>query len=297
MSLRVVGYLFRKLLYAKVEVEHIGQKSDCLAGGGTLERGSSNVTIIVPTRDKPKMLRVMLESLEITAPNAQIIIVNNQSVENETIQYLEFQATKSNVRVLKYDAPFNYSEICNMAADEAKTEFLVFANNDLVFEQEGWLDAMLNHLEQPTVGLVGSRLSYPDGSIQHAGVVMHLQGLASHFKGNITNGDTDSKMCLYVSGVTFALAVIRKSLFTQLNGLDPDFAVGLNDVDFCLRLRGQGLKIICCSNPQVIHLESQSRHSMLSSRGFVRATKEISHFYLKHGGKSNEEDFFSRLSK
>lgn len=252
---------------------------------------NSSVTVIVPTRDRPELLKAMLDTLESTAPGVNIIIVDNQSIEAETHRLLDSQSVKTNVEVLNFDKPFNYSEICNFAAASAHSEYLVFANNDLVFLEEGWLASLINHLEQPRVGLVGSVLRYPDGTIQHAGIIMHKGGLASHFQAENLFGDGESG-CPEVSGVTFALAAIKKSTFDLMSGLDPKFKVGLNDVDLCLRMRSSGYSIVCCRSTKVIHFESQSRKSMSSPSGLSRALCEINLFYKKHGEKAAKESFF-----
>ena len=297
MLLRLIGYGFRKLFHRCITLRHGGQTLACNTLRNPPNSRETNVTVIVPTRDKHQLLRVMLESLERTAPFADVIIVDNQSVELETLKYLKGMSTKTNYRVLKYDAKFNYAKICNMAAREAKTEFIVFANNDLVFSAPGWLENMLNHLEQTDVGLVGSILRYEDGRTQHAGIVMHHLGLANHYKEESFSDSVTQKSCPVVSGVTFALVALRSRTFSLLNGLDEEFGVGLNDVDFCLRMREVGMKIVCCAGNSVLHLESQSRDSMFSVSGFLRAFQEIALFYKKHGTKATREDFFIRSSR
>ena len=224
-----------------------------------------------------------------------VLVIDNQSKEFASMTYLSSLATKANVKVIQFDEPFNFARISNFAVRHVRTDFVLFANNDLIFREVGWLGRMLAHLNDPAVGVVGAKLNYYNGDIQHAGIFFYLHGLASHFKPkeNELSQHLNQSVCLEVSGITFALALLRRSDYISLGGMDEKFWVGLNDVDLCLRYTKAGFRIICCLGQNIVHFESKSRSSVFSFRGFFRAATEVSRFYKKHGRSALVEEFFT----
>jgi len=219
------------------------------------------VSIIVPTKDQLPMLQRCVESLlERTAyANYELLIVDNNSETPEALAWFAgVEAMKEDrVRILRYPHPFNYSAINNMAAREARGEYLVLLNNDTAVISESWLDELLNHAQRPEVGIVGAKLLYPDGRIQHAGVVLGLCGPAEHVfigepvdaPGYMQRLQVDQNY----SAVTAACMMVRKSIYEQVGGLDESFTVSYNDVDFCLKVREAGYLLVWTPHAVVMH--------------------------------------------
>lgn len=273
----------------------MGEGHACEVHSGAL-RSNSDVTVVVPTRDKPELLSTMISSLEKCTPGVKVIIVDNQSRQPETLELFEVFGRKTNINIVKFDEDFNFSKICNFAASQVDTEYIVFANNDLEFVARDWLARLMSHLDEDGVGLVGAHLSFSNGESQHSGVYLDFHGLATHFKPTNEVLEEMKKRwgCIECSATTFALALLRTKDFKSLTGLDERFAVGLNDVDFSLRLRQSGLKVITCLMQNVIHLESQTRPLAFSLKGWRRAFNEISLLYQLHGEYCRDERFFAK---
>jgi GT2 family glycosyltransferase len=257
----------------------------------------ASVSIIIPTRDKFELLQTCIESIfsKTHYKNFELIVMNNNSVEQNALDYLEELKCRA-IKVIDYPHPFNYSKICNLGASESKAEYLCFLNNDTEILDGNWLTNLMAHATQPRVGVVGSKLLYTNGTIQNLGVALGYRGVAGHpFSGLRPDdikldGATDE--CFEVSAVTFACAVMSKSVFFEISSLDEDLAVGLNDVDICIRLRSGGRKNVVCNQSVLFHSESKSRRSVLSPKGFAQATKEVFRFLKKHPGDSVFADYF-----
>ncbi len=232
--------------------------------------GKPAVSIVIPTRDRLDLLAPCVESLlqKTEYSNYEVIIVDNNSEVAETLAYLESlpQASLGRVRVLHYPHAFNYSAINNFAAREARGEFLLLLNNDTQIIQGQWLERMLMHGMRPEVGVVGARLIFPDGRLQHAGVIVGLSGVADHphlglpmqAPGYMGRAQVDQDL----SAVTAACLLIRKSLFLEVRGFDEErFPVLFNDVDLCLKVRKRGLKVVWTPYATVVHHGSVSQNS------------------------------------
>ncbi|MGA4473046.1 glycosyltransferase [Ectopseudomonas chengduensis] len=226
------------------------------------------VSIIIPTKDQLPILQRCVESLleKTRYPNYEVLIVDNDSQTAEAQTWLAGVESwgESLVRVLRYPYPFNYSAINNMAAQAARGEYLVLLNNDTAILREDWLDAMLNHAQRPEVGVVGAKLLYPDGRIQHAGVVLGLRGPADHpFIGEAMDAPGYMQRLQVdqnYSAVTAACLMIRKSLYEEVGGLDEQaFKVSYNDVDLCLKTREAGYLTVWTPHAVVMHEGSVSQ--------------------------------------
>ena len=256
------------------------------------------VSIIIPTRDKYELLHACIESIQAktTYGNYEIVVINNDSIEASTIEYLELLRS-TGITVLDYPYEFNYSKISNFGADNTDSEYLCFLNNDTEVLAPQWLGLLLDHAVQPDVGVVGSKLLYPDGSIQHLGVALGYTGAAGHpLAGEMPEGTTSMKLtnsCFEVSAVTFACAVTSRKNFKRVIGLDSRFKVGLNDIDFALRIKGNGKRNVVCGQSCLIHHESKSRRSTSSFSGGARAAIEVTRF-LRIYGRQLRSDYFFR---
>ncbi|MEA9729996.1 glycosyltransferase [Xanthomonas campestris] len=226
------------------------------------------VSIIVPTKNQLGMLQRCVETLlEKTAySNYELLIVDNGSSDADACQWLDgIEAMDSpQLRVLRYPHPFNYAAMNNLAAQHARGEYLVLLNNDTAILQENWLDALLNHAQRPEVGVVGAKLLYPNGTVQHAGVVLGLRGPAEHpFNGQAL----DAAGYMYrlqvdqnYSAVTGACMMVRASLYSEVGGLDEDvFKVSYNDVDLCLKIRQAGYLVVWTPHAVLLHEGSVSQ--------------------------------------
>jgi glycosyltransferase involved in cell wall biosynthesis len=234
------------------------------------------VSLLIPTRNGLKFLQRCVDSIleKTTYPNYEILIVDNGSDDPATLTYLASLAGRSPlagdstpralVRVLPYDAPFNYSAINNFAAKAARGTVLGLLNNDLEVINVDWLHEMVAQALRPQIGCVGAMLYYPNDTIQHAGVVIGLGGVAGHafrdFPRNTEGVFNRARLVQNYGAVTAACLVIRKEVFDQVGGLDEkNLAVAFNDVDFCLKVRAAGYLNLWTPFAELYHHESASR--------------------------------------
>lgn len=222
------------------------------------------VSIIIPTRDRAQLLETCVESIRRLSsyPHFEIIVVDNGSIEPAT-QVLFERLQQEGVILLRDEHAFNFSALNNRAARRAKGEILCLMNNDIEILTPDWLEEMASFAVLPEVGAVGARLWYPDGTLQHAGVILGLGGVAGHPHSRLPRGHTGyfGRAVLHqsLSAVTAACLVIRKSVFDEVGGLDETLAIAFNDVDFCLRVRAAGYRNVWTPAAEMIHHESASR--------------------------------------
>lgn len=228
-------------------------------------RSMPRVSIIIPFRDEPDLLAHCLQSIHRLAgyEHWEALLVDNQSWQPETHALLARLASDSRCRVLRYDEPFNWSGINNWAVEQSGGDLLLFLNNDTEACREGWLTAMIEHAQRPEVGAVGARLLYPNGLVQHAGVILGLHGVADH-AFRFLPADSPGHLALArsirnCSAVTGACMMVRRGVFADVRGFDETFGVAFNDIDFCLRLRERGYLIVYTPFAELIHFESASR--------------------------------------
>jgi GT2 family glycosyltransferase len=249
----------------------------------TTQNFEPKVSIIIPTRDKPKLLRACIESVRENTnySNYELLIVDNSSIEPETKDLLA-QYESEGVSILKYPEVFNYSAICNFAATKATGDYLCFLNNDTEVISKNWLSSMVEHASISSAGLVGAVLSYPNGSIQHTGIALGYTGIAGHPYRGESKQECVPESCFQVSAVTFACAVISKSKFLEIGGLDEKFPSGFNDVDISIRSSNHNYNNIVCVKAELIHREAQTRPKSLSLAGFSRAVTDVVGILRKH---------------
>jgi GT2 family glycosyltransferase len=223
------------------------------------------VSLVVPTRDQVDLLRRCVDTLLHCTdfPQFEVIIVDNGSERSETHDYLRRISRDDRVRVLPYDAPFNFSAINNFAVREARGSLVGLVNNDVEVIDEGWLREMVSHACRPEIGAVGAKLLYPDNTIQHAGVILGIHGVAAHpysrKPADHPGFCNRARLVQNLSAVTGACLVVRKSVYEEAGGLDEDLAVAFNDVDFCLRVRSLGYRNLWTPYATLYHHESISR--------------------------------------
>ena len=223
------------------------------------------VSLVIPTRDRASFLRLCLESIfaKTEYPNYEIVIIDNDSSEPETLDYFASLQANERVRVCRMPGAFNYSRLNNFGVDQARGDLIVLLNNDIEVINGGWLDEMVSHGLRPEIGAVGARLWYPDGTMQHGGVILGAGGIAGHAHAGIRHEHgyfARAHLVQNFSAVTAACMLVRKDLYLQLGGLDEqNLAVAFNDVDFCLRLREAGFRILWTPHAELRHHESASR--------------------------------------
>ncbi|WP_146106442.1 glycosyltransferase [Desulfobulbus oralis] len=240
-------------------------------------------SIIIPTRNAEAVVRQCIDSIiqKTIYKNYEIILVDNGSDDNNALIYFKQLADKKLVRLLRYDGIFNYSHINNIAVSEAKGDIVVLLNNDTEIITNNWLSQLVSLALLPGVGAVSAKLLYPNRTIQHSGVILGLGRCAEHvYKGlpKDSNGyHGQAQFLRSYSAVTGACLAVRKAVYKEVGGLDEvNFAVGYNDVDFCLKLREHGYTNLC--NPEVvlIHHESISRGKDETPEKITRFWNEIS---------------------
>jgi GT2 family glycosyltransferase len=252
--------------------------------------GTPLVSIIIPNKDHSSDLKRCVNSIieRSTYKNYEIIIVENNSTEKETFDlYKDLMEESEKVKVVKYEGPFNYSAVNNFGVKEATGEYVLLLNNDTEVITLNWIEEMLMYAQRPDVGAVGAKLYYKDRTIQHAGVVIglgaHRTAGHTHYKMPKDNLGYMGRLCYAqnVTAVTGACLLVKRSLYDELNGLDTDFQISLNDVDFCLRLREKGLLNVFTPFAELYHYESISRGLDDQGEKAERYNNESRHFREK----------------
>jgi len=240
------------------------------------------VSIIVPTRDAVALLRQCVYSVleRTTYPRYEILVVDNQSAAPETLAYFGKIAALPNVRVLRYDHPFNYSKINNFAAREARGEVLCLLNNDIEVISPDWLNEMTGHLLQKQAGIVGAKLFYPDSRVQHAGTVVGPGGCADHVHTSVARDEPGycnrTGVAQEFSAVTGACLLTWKHLYERLDGLnEAELTIAFNDVDYCLRVQEAGYRVIFTPHAELVHHESATRGWDNSLFKRLRSNREV----------------------
>jgi GT2 family glycosyltransferase len=240
------------------------------------------VSIIVLTRDRSDLvipLCAALDQLDYPGP-VERIVVDNGSTEPELVRFLGEAAAQGRLRWVQDPGPFNFAALNNRAVAAARGELVCLLNNDVVPLDRQWLTRMVIRARDPQVGAVGAMLTYPDGSIQHAGVAIGVGGAAGHVQRGVDPGQRQwanwHAMSRRVEAVTAACLVMRKAVFESIGGFDETrFPVAFNDVDLCLRLRRAGLHNIYEADARLIHYESASRGDDNAPRNIGRFTAEL----------------------
>ena len=248
------------------------------------------VSILIPFHDKAPLLDACVSSIlkKTRYPHFEILCIDNRSVEPETAALMErLRRADSRVRFERFDAPFNYSAINNYAVRFARGEHLLFLNNDTEVIAPEWLDSMLEHSQRPEVGVVGARLLYGDGTIQHAGVIVGPGGVAGHAHLFVPGDDpgyfSRIRLVQNLSAVTFACAMTRRAVFEEIGGLNADdLKIAFNDVDYCLRARDAGYLVVYTPFALLRHYESKSRGYEDTPEKQARFSSEVIYMRQRH---------------
>lgn len=234
-------------------------------------KGRPLVSILIPNKDNVEVLRRCIDSIRdvSTYESYEIVVIENNSVEEATFAYYRTLERTHAARVVTWEHAFNYSAVNNFGARHANGDYLLLLNNDTQVISPDWIESMLSLCQRPDVGVVGARLLYPDDTVQHVGVALlrcdeaQFTGGAVHVQPNLDRNDpgyfwrTNKRQDL--SAVTAACLMTKRALYEQLGGLDEDFVVAYNDVDFCLRARQAGYLVVFDPEAMLYHYESLSR--------------------------------------
>jgi GT2 family glycosyltransferase len=257
-----VGHIRRALFRFPHEPAARRKKSPATVAG---PRGQ--ISVIIPTRDRAELLAACLDSILAAGlqPADEILIIDNDSKERETEDlFRKIQARSSIVTVMRQPGPFNFSALCNAAAQRARGDLLVFLNNDTQVRTSDWLERLRTFAGRPDVGAVGAKLLFLNETVQHQGVVLGMGGVAGHFGARASASAAGwRKRGLVpheVSAVTAACLMVEKAKFSAVGGFDAEhLPIDLNDLDLCLRLAQCGWRTICDSRVELYHRESASR--------------------------------------
>ncbi|MCC6071288.1 glycosyltransferase [Massilia sp. GCM10020059] len=250
---------------------------------------SKTVSLVIPTRDRVELLERCISTIarHTDWPNLEIIVIDNGSSEAKTKTYFR-KIAKSGVRVLPMPGPFNYADLNNRAVDAASGEIIGLINNDIEALHDGWLDELVGQLMRPGVGAVGAKLLWPNGMVQHGGVLLGVGNVAGHFGNRLADADWGdhgrNQLVQRVSGVTAACLLLRKKDFIAVGGMDPvAFPVAFNDVDLCLKLRAAGKAIVWTPHATLLHAESASRGHEDTPQKRARAQRELDQLRQRWG--------------
>ena len=251
--------------------------------------GSPLISIVIANKDHVNDLRRCVTSIleKSTYEDYEIIIVENNSEEKETFEYYEELQENDRITIVTHEGEFNYSAVNNLGVRNAKGEYILLLNNDTQVITVNWMEELLMYAQREDVGAVGAKLYYADKTIQHAGVVLrlgaHRTAGHSHYKQHRENLGYMGRLCYAqdVSAVTGACLLVKKALYEEVGGLEEDFAISLNDVDFCLKLRGKGYLNVFTPFAELYHFESVSRGLDDQGQKAQRYNRESEHFRQK----------------
>ena len=227
--------------------------------------GSPLVSILIPNKDQLQTLKKCLKSIweKTEYTNYEILIIENNSTEKETFEFYKKIDGRHHVHVLYWDKEFNYSAINNFGAAQAKGEYLLLLNNDTEVITKGWMKELLSHCQRPEVGMVGAKLYFPDNTIQSAGTIIGMGGMADHAFVNMDRKKSGymhrASIQVDMSGVTAACAMVKRSVYEEVHGLEENLTVAFNDVDLGLKIVTAGYLIVFDPYAELYHYESKSR--------------------------------------
>jgi glycosyltransferase involved in cell wall biosynthesis/predicted SAM-dependent methyltransferase/cephalosporin hydroxylase len=258
------------------------------------------VSVIIPTRNGSDLLRKCIESIskKTTYPNFEIIIIDNGSDDEHTLDYLRELMSRSRISVIRDERPFNFSALNNVAAAHANGSVLALINDDIEVITPNWLTEMVSHALRPDIGAVGAKLRYPNDRIQHGGVVLGVGGMASHAHKGMVIEDYGyfgrATLIQNFSAVTAACLVVRKDLYLEVGGLNEvELAIGYNDVDFCLKLREAGYRNLWTPLAELYHHESASRGADEGIEKRIRLESEQAYMRMRWGSLINNDPAYS----
>ncbi len=266
-------------------------------------KGEPKVSIVIPNKDEKEILEVCVSSIleKTTYGNYEIVIVENNSQTEEIFEYYQELEKHPKIKVVKYPKTgFNYSGIINVGVQKASGEYIVQLNNDTELLTSNWLEIMLGFCQREDVGAVGVKLFYPDETIQHAGIIVGIGGIAGNrFKSIPKSGHgyfAEESMIQNLSAVTGACVMSPKKVYEEVGFMNEELAVAFNDVDFCLKIREKGYLIVYTPNVEFIHYESKSRGYEDTPEKKKRFQNEINTFEKRWQNVLDEGDPYYNIN-
>ena len=263
-------------------------------------KNDPKISIIIPTRDYADTLETCLKSIykKSTYKNYEIIIVDNNSQEQETFDLFEkYKKAHKNFKVLRLECEFNYSYINNEAVKQATGDYILLLNNDTEVITEDWLEKMVMYASRPHIGAVGAKLLYPDNTIQHGGMIIGINGVASHAYINMprTYGGQFGRLKapFNYGGVTAACLMVEKKKYNEVGGLEEELQVNFNDVDFNMKLTKKGYYNVFLPQVELYHYESKSRGLDISKEKRQRTQNETAYMLNKWGKELTQDKFYN----
>ena len=264
----------------------------------------SLVSIIIPFKDKPILLRMCIESIlkKSTYRNFEIIGISNNSEESGTFTEMDrLKALDARVSFFEHNVPFNFAEINNCAVRRhAKGEHILLLNNDIELISEDWIESLLEFSQRADVGVVGGKLYYPDDRIQHAGIIVGIGGIAGHSHKYIDRADhgyfSRPHLVQNMSALTGACFMVKRDIYDEVEGLDAEnLKIAFNDVDFCLRIREKGYLNVFTPYCEAYHHESSSRGYEITAEQEDRFNKETEYMLHRHASLLESGDPYYNL--
>lgn len=255
-----------------------------------IKKQNDLVSIIIPTKDKQKYLEQCIDSIVNLSEyrNFEIILIDNNSSEKGFFKLIDKYKNQKNFKFIyvRDEKAFNFSRLMNLGREHANGEYILLLNNDTQVISPDWMNAMIEHAQRPEIGVVGCKLLFDDDTVQHAGVVIGLGGVASHaFLGDYVDEPGYfhyKKLLNNYSALTAACILMRTSVYDEVNGFNEEFVVEYNDVDFCLKVIEKGYRNLYVPHVSLYHYESISRgHPHATSEGYKRHVKEVNLFRKK----------------
>lgn len=243
--------------------------------------GEPLVSIIIPNKDEKETLKKCLDSIleRSSYRNFEIIVVENNSKTEGIFEYYKEIDGRNGIHVVYWDREFNYSAINNFGIRHAKGDYLICLNNDMEIINGDWIEEMLGHCQRKGTGIVGARLYYPDNTVQHAGIIVGLGGIAGNIFVGLKRSHTGymhrESLQQNLSAVTAACMMVKREACEAVNGFEETLAVAFNDVDFCLKVREAGYLIVYDPYAQLYHYESKTRGAENTKEKVERFQTEI----------------------
>mgnify|MGYP000610269993 FL=1 len=260
----------------------------------------SLVSLIIPTYNGYEITKQAIDSIldKTTYQNYEILLVDNNSNDPTALEYFKELDKHKKVTVLRYPYPFNYSAINNFAATHAKGEVIGLINNDVEVINPEWLTEMVSHSLREDIGCVGAKLYFHNDTIQHAGVIIGIGGVAGHshkhYKKNEHGHFSRLNVVQNLSAVTAACLLVRKAVFDEVNGLnEEDLTVAFNDVDFCLKVQAAGYRNLWTPYAELYHYESISRGAEDNPEKVARFNKEVEYMKATWGTDQSTDPSYS----
>ncbi|MBI4948368.1 glycosyltransferase family 2 protein [Candidatus Berkelbacteria bacterium] len=255
------------------------------------------ISIIIPTKNHVDTLRTCISSItnRSTYQNLEIIVVDTGSKEDIVFDYYK-SLSDPRIKIINWNRPFNYSAVNNFAAERCGGEYLIFLNNDTEVITAGWIEYLLEYCQQKDIGAVGAKLLYPDNTLQHAGVIIGIGGVAGHSHKHLPEnfGGYFGRLSypINVSAVTAACLMIKRELFQKIGGFDESYPLAFNDVDLCMKITEQNQQIVWTPYAKLYHYESKTRGYEDTPERQARFLKEINRFKAKWKKQLQQGDPF-----